>query len=195
MRSRWGLRGIIVLAAFAALSAGACHKKVPPVARPIPAASAVHGRDTEQAAGAGRAVEGTGDDPADAGCRRPPVLGHARRDQQELATEACLLRLRQRGHLSRRASGSSTGTPTCSRRTRGGSSRSRGTAMNAERPSTTWRSANAGRCRARTYLVSLGILADRLRTVSYGKEFPFDPGHNDAAWARNRRDHFVVTQK
>ena len=28
---------------------------------------------------------------------------------------------------------------------------------------------------ARTYLVSLGLSADRLRTVSYGKEFPFDP--------------------
>lgn len=47
----------------------------------------------------------------------------------------------------------------------------------------------------RTYLVSLGIAPDRLRTVSYGKEFPFDPGHNEAAWARNRRAHFVVTAK
>ena len=48
---------------------------------------------------------------------------------------------------------------------------------------------------ARTYLVSLGISADRLRTVSYGKEFPFDPGHDEAAWAKNRRAHFVVTAK
>jgi peptidoglycan-associated lipoprotein len=48
---------------------------------------------------------------------------------------------------------------------------------------------------ARTYLVSLGIPADRLRTVSYGKEFPFDPGHDEAAWAKNRRAHFVVTSK
>ena len=48
---------------------------------------------------------------------------------------------------------------------------------------------------ARTYLVSLGISADRLRTVSYGKEFPFDPGHDDAAWAKNRRAHFVITAK
>jgi peptidoglycan-associated lipoprotein len=46
---------------------------------------------------------------------------------------------------------------------------------------------------ARTYLVSLGISADRLRTVSYGKEFPFDPGHDETAWAKNRRAHFVVT--
>lgn len=48
---------------------------------------------------------------------------------------------------------------------------------------------------ARNYLVSLGIPADRLRTVSYGKEFPFDPGHNEEAWAKNRRAHFVVTSK
>ncbi|HEY7791452.1 MAG TPA: peptidoglycan-associated lipoprotein Pal [Vicinamibacterales bacterium] len=45
------------------------------------------------------------------------------------------------------------------------------------------------------YLVSLGIAADRIRTVSYGKEFPFDPGHDEQAWARNRRAHFVVTSK
>ena len=46
---------------------------------------------------------------------------------------------------------------------------------------------------ARTYLVSLGIAADRLRTVSYGKEFPFDTGHDEAAWSNNRRAHFMVT--
>ena len=48
---------------------------------------------------------------------------------------------------------------------------------------------------ARTYLVSLGISGDRLRTVSYGKEFPFDPGHDEAAWAKNRRAQFVLTSK
>ncbi len=48
---------------------------------------------------------------------------------------------------------------------------------------------------ARTYLVSLGIAADRLHTVSYGKEFPFDPGHAEQAWAKNRRAHFVITAK
>lgn len=48
---------------------------------------------------------------------------------------------------------------------------------------------------AKSYLVSLGIAADRLKTVSYGKEFPFDPGHDDAAWAKNRRAHFVITAK
>lgn len=48
---------------------------------------------------------------------------------------------------------------------------------------------------ARTYLVSLGIPADKVKTVSYGKEFPFDAGHDDAAWSKNRRAHFVITAK
>ena len=47
----------------------------------------------------------------------------------------------------------------------------------------------------KTYLVSLGISADRLRTVSYGKEFPFEPAHNEDAWSKNRRGHFVITSK
>jgi peptidoglycan-associated lipoprotein len=45
------------------------------------------------------------------------------------------------------------------------------------------------------YLRSLGISADRVKTVSYGKEFPFDAGHDEAAWSKNRRAHFVVTAK
>jgi peptidoglycan-associated lipoprotein len=47
----------------------------------------------------------------------------------------------------------------------------------------------------RAYLVSLGLPADRLRTVSYGKEFPFDPGHEEGSWSKNRRAHFVITAK
>jgi peptidoglycan-associated lipoprotein len=47
----------------------------------------------------------------------------------------------------------------------------------------------------KAYLISLGIAAERIRTVSYGKEFPFDPGHDETAWAQNRRGHFVVTGK
>jgi len=47
----------------------------------------------------------------------------------------------------------------------------------------------------KTYLASLGIPADRVRTVSYGKEFPFNPGHTEDAWAQNRRGHFVITAR
>ena len=48
---------------------------------------------------------------------------------------------------------------------------------------------------SRDYLVTLGIPGDRLRTVSYGKEFPFDQGQNEEAWQRNRRAHFVITAR
>jgi len=48
---------------------------------------------------------------------------------------------------------------------------------------------------ARAYLVSLGVSADRLRIVSYGKEFPFEPGHDEGAFSKNRRAHFVITAK
>ncbi|HCI61681.1 MAG TPA: peptidoglycan-associated lipoprotein, partial [Erythrobacter sp.] len=37
------------------------------------------------------------------------------------------------------------------------------------------------------YLVSIGIPANRIRTVSYGKERPVALGSNEAAWAQNRR--------
>ena len=46
---------------------------------------------------------------------------------------------------------------------------------------------------ARNYLLELGIAAQRVRTVSYGKEFPFDAAHDERAWAQNRRAHFVIT--
>jgi peptidoglycan-associated lipoprotein len=48
---------------------------------------------------------------------------------------------------------------------------------------------------AKTYLVSLGVSADRLRTVSYGKEFPFEAGHDQTSFSKNRRAHFVITAK
>ncbi len=42
------------------------------------------------------------------------------------------------------------------------------------------------------YLVSLGVPKAALSTVSFGKEKPLDPGHNEGAWAKNRRAHFVL---
>jgi peptidoglycan-associated lipoprotein len=44
---------------------------------------------------------------------------------------------------------------------------------------------------AKDQLVSLGIPAGRLRTISYGKERPADPGHSESAWAQNRRAEFI----
>ena len=48
---------------------------------------------------------------------------------------------------------------------------------------------------AKRYLVGLGVDAGRLDTISYGKEKPLDPGHNEAAWSKNRRDHFTLLEK
>ena len=45
---------------------------------------------------------------------------------------------------------------------------------------------------AKSYLVSLGVKGGGLSTVSFGEEKPVDPGHNEEAWAKNRRAHFVV---
>ena len=47
---------------------------------------------------------------------------------------------------------------------------------------------------AKDYLATLGINAGRIRTVSYGEERPFDEGHDEGAWAKNRRAHIVLVQ-
>src|SRR2546421_4787699 len=45
---------------------------------------------------------------------------------------------------------------------------------------------------AKQYLVSHGIEAARIETVSYGEERPIAQGHDEAAWAQNRRDEFEI---
>jgi len=45
---------------------------------------------------------------------------------------------------------------------------------------------------AKQYLVSHGIDGGRVETVSYGEERPMDPGHNEDAWSKNRRDEFEI---
>ena len=45
----------------------------------------------------------------------------------------------------------------------------------------------------RRYLVALGVSADRIHTISYGEEKPADPGHDEAAWSKNRRTEFKVS--
>jgi peptidoglycan-associated lipoprotein len=46
---------------------------------------------------------------------------------------------------------------------------------------------------ARDYLVSLGVAAGRLRTISYGEERPFCTSSDESCWSQNRRAHFVIT--
>jgi peptidoglycan-associated lipoprotein len=45
---------------------------------------------------------------------------------------------------------------------------------------------------AAKYLADLGIEKERIKTISYGKEMPLEKGHDEAAWAKNRRAHFVI---
>ncbi len=45
---------------------------------------------------------------------------------------------------------------------------------------------------AEKYLIDLGISPGRISTISYGKERPLDPGSNEGAWAKNRRDEFKI---
>jgi peptidoglycan-associated lipoprotein len=40
---------------------------------------------------------------------------------------------------------------------------------------------------ARNFLMSVGVSPNRIQTVSFGQEMPADPGHNESAWAKNRR--------
>ncbi|UCG62408.1 MAG: peptidoglycan-associated lipoprotein Pal [Candidatus Zixiibacteriota bacterium] len=42
------------------------------------------------------------------------------------------------------------------------------------------------------YLVGLGIDPGRMSAISYGKERPVDPGHDEVAWAKNRRAEFRI---
>ena len=44
----------------------------------------------------------------------------------------------------------------------------------------------------REALVKAGVSADRIRTISYGKDKPVDPGHDEAAWSKNRRGDFIL---
>ena len=46
----------------------------------------------------------------------------------------------------------------------------------------------------RQYLISLGISADRMNTISYGKEKPFCGEHGEECWQQNRRGHFIMAR-
>lgn len=47
----------------------------------------------------------------------------------------------------------------------------------------------------RDYLVAAGVEANRIGTISFGKERPFAPGHDESAWQLNRRAHFALSAK
>jgi peptidoglycan-associated lipoprotein len=194
MTSRLGSRSGL-LAAMVALSlvAGACHKKQPPIARPLPPpppAPAEPGRPPAPP------------EPANAGPTTP--VGPPAEDAIASASLDDLNRnsplkpvfysldsadVDQAGQQALQGDAEVLKKYTTWQVTIEGHCDERGTAEYnlalGERRATA----------ARTYLLSLGVPADRIKIVSYGKEFPFDPGHDEAAWSKNRRAHFVVTAK
>ena len=195
MRSAAQRAALLVLILFA-VAVAACGKKTPPVARATPPPTA-GGRRAGRGPAAARATRaGARSDrrAARAGARRQHRVGVARRPQPQLADQTGVLRVRQQRHHQRGQATLDANAVALKKYsswtiTIEGHSDERGTAEYnlalGERRAVA----------ARAYLVSLGIPGDRLRTVSYGKEFPFDPGHDDTAWSKNRRAHFVITAK
>jgi peptidoglycan-associated lipoprotein len=195
MHSRWASSSLVVMVAVVALAAGACQKKVPPVARPIPPPPPPV-----------TAPEPTKPPAPPEPVKEPPVTPPSPIVEDKMLT-ASLDEINKNSPLKPvffdydSSDISAEGQQLLQ--------------SNAEvmKKYKSWVVTVEGHCdergtaeynlalgerravSARTYLVSLGIPAERVRIISYGKEFPFDPGHTDAAWAKNRRDHFVVTQK
>jgi peptidoglycan-associated lipoprotein len=196
MRSRWGVPGLVVLAVLVVIGLGACGKKVPPVARPMPPPPP---STVESAAPA--------KPPAPPEPVREPALAPPAAVKEDTMSSRSLDELNRDSPLR----------PVffdydSSELSADGQKVLDGAAAVLKKYPT-WVVTIEGHCdergtaeynlalgerravAARTYLVSLGLPADRLKTVSYGKEFPFDAGHDEAAWAKNRRDHFVITAK
>ena len=194
MTSRLGFRSGL-LAAMIALSlvAGACHKKQPPIARPLPPPPPAPTEPARPPAPP---------EPANAGPTTP--VGPPAEDAIASASLDDLNRnspLKPVFYALDSAEVDQTGQQAL-----------QGDA-DVLKKYTTWQVTIEGHCdergtaeynlalgerratAARTYLLSLGVSADRIKIVSYGKEFPFDPGHDEAAWSKNRRAHFVVTAK
>jgi len=194
MRSRLALPGLLILVTLLVISAGACTKKTPPVARPIPPPPPP-------------TAVAPAKPPAPAEPMKEPAMAPAASITEDKVSALTLDEINRNSPLR----------PVFFDldRTDISAEAQRILDANAEvlKKNATWVITVEGHCdergtaeynlalgerravAARTYLVSLGIAGDRIRTVSYGKEFPFDPAHTEEAWAKNRRGHFVVTQK
>jgi peptidoglycan-associated lipoprotein len=191
MRSRLALSGLLILVTLLVLSAGACTKKTPPVARPIPPPP----------------PPPTAVAPARPPAPAEPVVVPAAPITEDKVAVASLDEINRSSPLKPVFFGYNISDVSAEAQ--------RVLDANAEvlKKNPTWVISIEGHCdergtaeynlalgerragAARTYLVSLGILGDRVSIVSYGKEFPFDPAHTEEAWAKNRRGHFVVTRK
>ena len=182
--------GLVVLA----ISASACAKKVAPVAKPAPAPTSATGGGAPPPPGppepvteptvvpamptADDAISGKSLDDLNRDSPLRPVFFEL--DSADLSSAGQSTLQENAGVLKKYASWQITIEGHCDER----GSAEYNLALGERRAAA-----------ARDYLVSLGVPATRVRTVSYGKEFPFDPARNEAAYATNRRAHFVITAK
>src|SRR4029453_19385877 len=186
-------RMVVGMFALAVMTSAACHGKKPPVARPatpvsMPSSTAPPPPSPPSPVPAPTMVppEPLRDDPIasasldDLNKNSPLKPAFLKYDSDELSSEAQQVLNENAGVLKKYATWAVTIEGHCDER---------GTAecnlVLGER-----RAVNT-----RAYLMSLGIGADRMRTVSYGKEFPFDSAHSESAFSKNRRAHFVITAK
>ncbi len=194
MRSRWALSGLFVLVTLLALSAGACQKKTPPVTRPIPPPPPP-------------TAVAPAKPPAPAEPVKEPVMVPAAPITEDKMAAGSLDEINRNSPLkpvffaldSADVVGRRPADPRRERRSVEeepdlGRSRSRVTATSAARPSTTSRSASgAPRRRGPTSCRSASSATGSNGELRQG--IPVRPGHTEEAWAKNRRDHFVVTRK
>jgi peptidoglycan-associated lipoprotein len=183
---------LMAVALVAALTAGACAKKTPPVARPAPPPTTAGGGAKPPAPPqpvaepvvvppepiSEDAVAGKSLDDLNRDSPLTPVFFEL--DSSDLSGDAQSTLQKNAAVLKQFGTWQITIEGHCDER----GSAEYNLALGERR-------ANA----ARDYLVSLGVSATRVRTVSYGKEFPFEPAHEEAAWSKNRRAHFVITAK
>ena len=185
--------GVIITVALA-LSVGACAKKKPPVARPIPPPPAATETTPTRPPAPPEPVPETSAIPPEPTIKDDPMAGDLDTINKNSPFQPVFFALD-------------------SYEVDGGGQQALNTNAGILKKYPTWIITIEGHCdergtaeynlalgekralAAKTYLVSLGVPADRVRTVSYGKEFPFDPGHDEGAWSKNRRAHFVVTSK
>jgi peptidoglycan-associated lipoprotein len=186
---------VLIALVIVSVTAGACAKKVPPVARPMPAPASVGTGGGGTGAPPGPpapvveptivpAMPAPGDidsrslDDLNRESPLQPVFFEL--DSADLSSAGLATLQQNAGLLKKFASWQITIEGHCDER----GSAEYNLALGERRA-----------LAARDYLVSLGVPATRVRTVSYGKEFPFDPARTEAAFSTNRRAHFVITAK
>jgi peptidoglycan-associated lipoprotein len=199
MRHHWGLVGTVVLGALVVWSAGACHRRVPPVETPAPPPPA--------GAGAQPGLAAPSKPPAPPEPVKEPVVAAPAPIVEDRLSAASLDEINKNSPLK----------PVFFEYDQSDISGEAQKALDANadvlKRNSSWIVTIEGHCDERgtaeynlalgerragavkDYLVSLGIAADRITAVSKGKEQPVCTEENESCWAQNRRGHFIIVAK